>query len=145
MCTKFGNEAHEPWYSQGEPRKVFGFALVPTKPDVRIGPAELWEVGEHAGVGDGFAGGIGLLERSFDPAIEHRLVPRRQLLCEHGACALLPVRSVGARRGSRVVMSRPLNDRRVMTERINGGFRLTDRFPTHCSGMAPLQREVLQD
>ena len=121
-------------------------AAVPAEPQVAVGAVELREVGEHAAVGDRRARRVGLLERPLHPAIEHRLVPRRQLLAGEPAQA-------GARRvavelrgvGDRLVVGAPLDDRRVMAERRHRLARLADRLPADVAPVAPLQREVLEE
>ena len=65
---------------RGEARQVAFVAVVPTEVEVAVGAVQQRQVWQHATVGDGRARLVGLLERSLDPAIEHRLVPRRQLL-----------------------------------------------------------------
>ncbi len=54
--------------------------MVPAEVQVAVGAVELGQVRQHAGVGDARPGGVGALERALHPPVEHRAVPRRQLV-----------------------------------------------------------------
>ena len=110
-----------------------------------VGPVELGEVGEHASVGDGGSRRVGLLERPLDPAVEDGLVPRRELVGEQ------PPEPPAARRrldlggvGDGLVVGAPLHDRGVVAERAHRLPSLAHGLSPDLTGVAPLQREVLQ-
>ena len=67
-------------HGAGSVGELADLAAMPAEPQVAVGAVELGEVGEHPAVGDRRSRRVGLLERPLDPAVEHRLVPRRELL-----------------------------------------------------------------
>ena len=119
--------------------------MVPAEVQVAVGAVEQREVGERARVGHDESRRVGALDRALHPPVEHRLVPRRQLLGGHvaqarrRAVALDPERHRG-----RFVVGVPLHDRRVVAELVDRRPRLGDRLRPHRAGVSPLQREVLE-
>ncbi len=111
------HEPHDPRHRRRQPFDVAHVAVVPAEVEVAVGPVEQREMGQHARVRHDQTGGVGALERSSHPAVEHGLVPGRQLL--GGEIAQARLRAVTLdpdRRCGRLVVSVPLHDRRVMTE-----------------------------
>ena len=95
-------------------------------------------MGEHPRVRHAQSCRVGPLERSFDPAVEDRLVPRGQLL----GCDVLQPGAGGValdtdRDRGRVVVSVPLDDRRVVAEHVDGGTCLFDRLGPYRPCVAP--------
>ena len=110
-----------------------------------VGAVELGEVRQHAAVGDGRSRRVGLLEGALDPAVEHRLVPARELLAHEppdpaGSRVALQLRGVG----DRLVVGAPLHDRGMVTDGVDGLARLVDGAVPNAAAVAPLQREVLE-
>ena len=105
-------------HGAGSVGELADIAAMPAEPQVAVGAVELGEVGQHPAVGDRRSRRVGLLERPLDPAVEHRLVPRRELLS--GDPAQSRTHRITVELGSvgdRLVVGAPLDDRRVMAER----------------------------
>ena len=126
-------------------------ASSPTSP--RCQPSQRWvsvpssrgRCGIDPTVGDGRPGRVGLLERPLQPAVEDRLVPRRQLLGDEAAEASRPALGAHLRGvGHRLVVGAPLDDRGVVPEGVDGLACLADGLAPDLPGVAPLHREVLQ-
>src|SRR4051812_28529465 len=144
LGTELADETDHPRHRRGEPWKISFVAVVPAEVQVAARAVEQWEMGRHTAVGDGGARLVGLFECSLHPSIEHRLVPRRQLLpgdVLHGRLA--DRRGSVEVRGDRLVVRTPHSDRRVMAELVDGLPRLADGLLANRAGIAPLQREVL--
>ena len=146
LGAELADEAHEAGQGAGPLVELAHLAAVPAEPEVAVGPVELGEVGEHPAVGDRRSGRVGLLERPLDPAIEHRLVPRRKLLADEPAqprARRVTVELWGI--GDRLVVGAPLDDRRVMAERRHRLACLVNCFVADVAPIAPLQWEVLEE
>ena len=145
--AELADEAHHPGQATGELGEVLGFAVAPPEPEVAVGAVELGEVGKDARMGDDVTGAVGLLECPLDPAVQHAAIPAREL-CGRDACEPGGVQPGGAVVGvgaAGIVVRGPHRDRRVVSERVDRRTRLLDRLRAHGPGVAPLEREVLEE
>ena len=84
-------------------------------------PSSWGRWGAHAAVGDHRRLLVGRLEGPLHPAVEHRLVPRRQLLRRNGPrrCGASGVAAPCVVDGERLVVGAPHRDRRVVAEQVD--------------------------
>ena len=148
LGSEFAHEPNEPGETGGEVGQIALVAVVPAEVEVTVGPVELRKVWKNSAVGDGRARLVGLLERTFHPAIENALVPTRELVSgDEREGQLLEVEHVAVAdaESEGLVVRAPHRDRRMVPENVDRFFGLTNRLAPDLARVAPLQREVLPD
>ena len=108
-------------------------------------PSSCGRCGSDAAVGDDRAGLVGLLERPLDPAVEDRLVPRRQLLAGDVLDGRLAHRSpsIEVRRPTGSLWAHHTAIDGMVAEQVDRLAGLAHGLLADRAGVAPLQREVL--
>ena len=145
LGAELGHEAHDARKARGESLDIADVAVVPAEVQVTVGAVQQREMGERARMCYHESGRVGALDGALHPAIEHGLVPRRQLL--GGGVAQAGRRAVALdaeRNRGRFVVGVPLHDRRVVTVLVDRVAGLRDRLRPYRPGVSPLQREVLE-